>query len=113
MFHPICHYFGGSRDRTMAVLIMDAARYGPFCRMQKSRHSGSGPLARPETGKARETLPAGCPPGCSPGCPPGCPQCEERPGNRPYFRVNFFYGEDFKAYSGCSSRVGGFPDYGS
>jgi hypothetical protein len=54
-------YFGGSRDRTIAVLIMDAARCNPFCRMQKLRHPGSGPLARPETGKARGTLPAGLP----------------------------------------------------
>jgi hypothetical protein len=30
MFNPICHYFGGSRDRTIAVLIMDAARYDRF-----------------------------------------------------------------------------------
>jgi hypothetical protein len=45
----------------MAVLIMNAARYDPFCRMQKFWHPGSGPLARPETGKARETLPAGLP----------------------------------------------------
>jgi hypothetical protein len=30
MFHPICHYFGGSRDRAIAVLIMDAARYTRF-----------------------------------------------------------------------------------
>jgi hypothetical protein len=41
----------------MAVLSMDAARCNPFCRMQKVRHSGSGPPARPEAGKARETLP--------------------------------------------------------
>jgi hypothetical protein len=61
LFHPICHDSGGSRDRTIAVLIMGAARYDPFCRKQKPGHPGSGPLARPETGKARETLPAGLP----------------------------------------------------
>jgi hypothetical protein len=30
-FHPICLDSGGSRDRTITVLIMDAARYNPFC----------------------------------------------------------------------------------